>query len=203
MQRGTSTPPRAEGRAAPAAGPVRCVVLCAAGHAPPSVLLTALGRRGVDAILTTDPFAAMLALARSANDSSLAPDRHPALIVVEPARHGAGALEDLLDAATRRNPGLLIWEYDERERPPLRAWVRPGSAKAPANEPGTVVVPARSRHIGKPALRLTDAPLPDSPAPAPGAPKDEHDLSEPPENLLSDEELSMLLADDPNDHDPR
>lgn len=196
MQRGTSTSQRAEGRPAPGAGPARCVVLCAPETPAPGVLLAALGRRGVEAILTGDPFAAMLALTRATHERSPASDRHPALIVVEPARHGVGSLEDLLDAAARRTPGLVIWEYDERERPPLRAWVAPGAARRAANDPGVVVVPPRSRAVAKPALRLTDAPSPHEPG-------DEHDAADPRENLLSDEELSMLLADDPTDHDPR
>jgi hypothetical protein len=181
------------------------VILCPGGADAPSVLLAALRKRAVEPVLTRDPFAAMLAIMRlapgaSADDAAPGEGQWPpALIVVEPARAEDAALEDLLDAAPRRAPGLVVWQYDEHARPPLRALLRRKAAQPPANDAPAVVVPPKGRRPATPTLRLTGEPAPNDhfgraePATEP----------DPPENLLSDEELSMLLADDLNEPDAR
>lgn len=180
------------------AGAVRCVVLCAKGDHPPEVLLAALQKRGLEPESASDPFRAMLALTRQPPSDDLgATGRPPALIVVEPERFASATLEDLLDAAPRRAPGLVIWEYDERARPPLRARLAPARSSPPApptNAPPARSVETRPRRPEAP-LRLTGERLPVPP----GAPP----VDDTPENLLSEEELTMLLADETPDHDDR
>lgn len=170
------------------------MALCPPGEAPPRVLMDALTRRGVEALLTGDAFEAALLLARVLRESGQA-GAPPALILIEPSRHRPAALEDLLRVARRRWPGVALWRYDAAARPPLRAMAagaafsdHDASQRGRTNGAPEVVVSPRAGRRPSPELRLTEDVAPrrdedDQPAQAPSA-------------LLSEEELAMLLSDD-------
>jgi hypothetical protein len=174
------------------------VVLCLPDQSPPEILVKALENRRVEPLTTDDAFKAMVLLARAglANEA-----RSPVLIVVEPASQNAGRLEDLIRVVRRRQPGVALWRFDANSRPPLRAFTASGfsdhashSNGAANGDPRVVVSPrgnAPARPSAPPQLRLTDGPA-------------KHDRpDEAPSALLSEEELTMLLADDFDDQNAR
>ncbi len=178
----------------------RAVVLCAPG-APgtpaPRTLLDALARRGVDALVVHDAFAAALVVARCADDAP------PALIVVEPDAHRSGLIEDLVRAVRRRFPGVALWRFEESARPPLRAlgsamFSEQGAERGKeSNGSASVVVRSGARRAqglpAPPVLRLTGEPKAKRSSEQ-GAPSEAP--QEAPSALLSEEELAMLLSDD-------
>lgn len=120
-------------------------------------------------------------------------------------------------SAHRYVPGLTVWTYDPKGKPQLRAYVEPvevneaegiEAARAPASQtalrPGAVF-------RGVPKLRLTDDPQIEPKARSGGSPaaagqqpqgtdgSENGDLEAPAglSGLLTDEELAMLLADEP------
>ena len=188
------------GKKTPAERGVRCVVLTAA-HAPagaPADLTEALRRRGIQPVMAAGAYAAVAAMseAKAAGGGDLA------LVVVEPARAlPAGMLDRLLGTLERHIGEVALWTYDEASSPRLRAMERRRAAtRHDASEEERV---RRARPKSPPALRLT-----------PGWPE-EHGLDETnllrsgpvdestpprapsPADMLTEQELSMLLADGP------
>lgn len=164
--------------------PIRCVLLCLAPRTPAD-LDESMRKRN---LAPTRCASAFMALAE------LCAERVPvALIVVEPDTiPGVG---DLVDAATRYAPYATLWRYDASSPQRLRAFEIPSvRASAPA--------PAPSVARATPRLRL--AAIDDAPPATSGASGGASAApSRPPASLLSEDELSMLLSDDPRDAEGR
>jgi hypothetical protein len=184
----------------------RCVVWCDDPAGPPARLLAALSKHGLNIEICENALTAAAALARRARAPGLT-----VLVLVEP--------EDLPDAqrlaamVERRWSAVRCWEY--------RGVLGRRAASAPARSNESLqptphqaepllapepVVPVRDRTaLGGANLRLTGA-LPATPVSSPI--KGEVEFSDvantaPPRHLLTDAELDMLLAPEPEGSDPR
>ncbi|GJM19048.1 MAG: hypothetical protein DHS20C14_12610 [Phycisphaeraceae bacterium] len=159
----------------------RCVVVVGAGREPEPSLLEALGRHGLTPRVVSSPHAALAELCRRGRE------RRVLLIAdadsVAPARR-------VMRAAERYAPGAAWWIYEPGANPPLRAFVDQAE-ESPRDDidPFAPAEPA-SRAAGSPMLRLiaADEPLPPIPEGDDAEPTTEH--------LLSNDELTMLLAED-------
>lgn len=166
---------------------MRCVALCVGHDALPPDLDAALRKRAVPTVIRRNVYDAL---------AELCAERAPAaLIIVEPNATPHAA--ELLDACAKYAPHATLWRYDGDADERLRAFTHaPGAHQPkPPETPDVVVRPAVAQsmrpHPPRPALRL--APTDDHSAPLP---PDAHDP--PPASVLSDDELSMLLGDEPN-----
>jgi hypothetical protein len=156
-------------RGGAAGGAPRAVVLVPAEAAPPSALMRVLGRKGVDAVLSPDEPAVMVELARG-----------PAVAVVladgDPPQRQATRRE-LLAAVRRYYPKTPVWHYGRNR----------------AGQPTLSVLGEAQRSVERQTLR---SPPPRS---TPQPPKQAR--STPPSadesELISEEELRMLLEPDP------
>lgn len=160
-------------------GSARCAVWHAPGVAPPEDLLRALSGRGVWATAVTSAY---LALA----ECCAVPSDRAALVMVDPE----GSLPDgrvraIVEAMGKYAPSSPIWVYDERSTHRLRAYV-------PAPTPSITSGPIR-RPMSPPRLRLAG-----DPGIEPGAPMPVPELKGA-GSLLTDEELAMLLSDEPSE----
>lgn len=157
-------------------GAARCAVWHAPGTSPPSDLLKALSGRGVSPRPVTSPY---LALAECCAD----PADRAALVMVDPE----GSLPDgrvraMMDAMSKYAPASPVWVYDERSAHRLRAYVpEPGApGGGPVARPSA---PPRLRLAGDAGHEVGEG---ESRVVTPGA-----------GSLLTDEELAMLLSDEP------
>jgi len=173
---------------------VRCVVLAPDGV--PAALSASLERRGVVAQVVADPFRAMAA-AMTAVRAGEAP---VALLVVEPGRVHRSA--ELVRAVERFAPQVNRWRYDADGEPKLRGFVLEQAEVTGGN--GVSMAPgagARSfPHHAPPTLRLTGEMAPTGPAEElAGADEEraEEEMAGGARELLTDEELEMLLSDGP------
>lgn len=168
-----------------------CVLLRPRGMSAPADLIAALKRRAAGLTECDDPHAAMAELCRRASPGRDAKPTHLILTLVEPAR--ILGLDDLRAAIDAYAPGVATWVYDHTANPRLRAAEpRVTSTRRPPPRP-----PARPTDT--PSLRLTgSAAIEAKPAQASPAPADPTPSSPPrttsAADLLSDEELSMLLS---------
>ncbi len=163
---------------------------------PPSALMRALSNKGVVPSICTDVFSAMAKLARLARTAPASPC---VLVVIEPS--GVSRSSELIEAVERNIAGARCWAYEESANPSLRAIVLNGEDK------DQITVPARNTQRGE-QCRTTEAPAPSqTPSHAGSAPL-EHDVDESgddealhvpegePSDVLTSQELAMLLGDD-------
>ncbi len=176
-------------------GEVRCVVLAPEGV--PSALSASLARRGVAASEVRDPFQAMADVLRASREES----GIVTLLVVEPERVHRSA--ELMRAVERFAPEVNRWRYDADSEPKLRGYVLDRGEVTTTN--GMDPTGGRMGFGGRvdtPPLRLAGADL--SPAGAseiaetlPDEEGAEEEAARSARELLTDEELEMLLSDGP------
>jgi len=197
----TSAPPPESARR-----PV-CVLLLAPGEvSPPEDLLAALSRRGLRPVPAATPFRAMAQLASRAAESPDGATRAGALIIVEPARQAARLLDDLIHSLDRYLPGAAVWAYERGAEQRLHRLERDP-------EPDIVVREQEARASmrngaagsgGEPSLRLRrdeeDASIEDAPPTDDDSRElDDSDTQADSGDLLSQEEISMLMREDDED----
>jgi hypothetical protein len=175
--------PREAGAGASAA---QCVLWCdPAGPVPPALAST-LAAKGVEVVRIGGPHAALAEICLAARSGGA---RHVILLFVEP--RGLPMAADVQAAAARLAPRAAFWRYEETANPRLAAVVESEVPRGPraAEELGPAEAPpVRPVRVGgAPALRLAG----EGAAPA----SDEGD-GVPARQLLTAEELAMLLADD-------
>lgn len=202
----------------------RCVLWHAAGAAGAAADLEArLVGRGVEVLHATDPYGAMAELCMAARNGERAggADRAHDCVPLSLVLISPGALPlagELVVAARHHVPAAVVWAYDPTPSPTLRpvaesdidAWLGASGAATPTRADVTSdisTVPAARVGLPRahpPRLRLTDdgaveasRQRPDDMiGPAPNAAQDEDPA---PRQLLTQEELAMLLADDEPD----
>jgi hypothetical protein len=157
------------------AGPC-CVLWTPAGHEPPRELLASMERRGLSWVAAQDGYSAMAEiLLRKRTDNG---GRSVVLVLVHPTKLDLSGI--VVDAVGRFAGPVAVWRYDPEAHPVLAA--------AQRHELATVFV--RTESIEPRPIRK---PEPKPQAPIPMEEEDEPTAT----SLLSDEELSMLLADKP------
>ncbi|UYV12850.1 MAG: hypothetical protein NCW75_00850 [Phycisphaera sp.] len=153
-----------------------CVLWTPAGQEPPRELLASLERRGLAWVAAQDGYSAMaeiLLRQRASNGTKSA-----VLVLVHPTKLDLSGI--VVDALGRFAGPVAVWRYDPEAHPVLAA--------AQRHELATVFV--RTESIEPRPVRAPE------PKPKPPSPKEEED--EPTaSSLLSDDELSMLLAERP------
>jgi len=156
-------------------------------------LREALSRRSVDVRQCSGAADAMAELMLHERDRRARRTREPIVVVfVSPERTDTPG--ELFEAASRFAPSAVFWEYQTSPVPRLAGY-RPSIPTPPAE----AARPAAPRHE-QPRLRLAigDQESGDDSSPAPSTP--DHSKSSTPQShasLLSDEELAMLLGDEP------
>lgn len=196
----------------------QCIVWHAPDRYPPSVLRDALERRGIEPRQFAEPHAALAALCITAQEAR----RGSVVIflVVEP--EGIGPVADVVEAVRVYAPGARLWLYSESEHDQLRQITDEDVIRWGRRASGGRERPAVDPDAGPPKLKLVDhgdpveeafGPDQDPNGGSTGGP-DEGDVghagadddagdAEDPNSLLTDDELSMLLDDDPPDEDDR
>jgi hypothetical protein len=186
-----------------APAPAGCVMLSPPHAVAPAALRGAFEKRGLTTIEARTRFEAMGAMLRAAERAGVltgqAAGRGVVLVVVEPASHDDVGVDELLASVEKYLPRAVVRAYEAGAEPALRPIDRPSP------EPEVVVrreaARAAESHLRngtarpEPTLRLhrdEDAALPAEAH----ANADPDALDEVAENLLSAEELDMLLADD-------
>lgn len=157
-----------------------CVLWTPAGQEPPHELLASIERRGLDWVSAQDGYAAMTEVLLRRRDG-----QHPrsaVLVLVHPTKLDLSGL--VVDALGRFAGHVAVWRYDPQGQPVLAA--------AQRHELATVFVRTeqgdpRPRRASEPQSRLEPKPQPE----------DTRDDEPTAASLLSDEELSMLLAHRP------
>ncbi len=175
---------------------IQCVLWHPRGSEPPAELIALLHERGIQPIIRDDRYTAFAKLcvrhARAVHDQS---DQPLALLLIDSA--DLDGVDEVVEAAAMYAPRAVCWVYQEGQG--LRAYAtRPKTARN--DQPTT---PAPTVHPPKPAAPESAPPTPHTPAPSlrlagqgPLAPLEENDQDK---SILTDEELSMLLADDDKD----
>jgi len=136
----------------------------------------------------------------------------PVVLLLDRLAHEAAA-QALAASAHRYVPGLTVWMYDPRSKPQLRAYVEPVREDESDVIESVRTAPAvkgprpAATFRGSPKLRLTDDPpiepkgrLATEGTVELGVDSSENEPSDGPaalSSLLTDEELAMLLADEP------
>jgi len=197
--------------ATPAApGGIRCVAALAPGGLVPDALARAMHKRGLPVAWRRGAYEALLEVVRNT--------RGVALVIVEPAAFPNDQPARLARAAARHAPDLVVWRYDaaETERSTLRPFATTGApistpdgrSAEPEDEQEPAVVVTRPAAFEPAAFesgpRLRLAGLHETPAG--GDPHDDEDDGDglgardeapaTPSELLTSEELTMLLGDD-------
>lgn len=199
----------------------RCVLWHAAGAAAAAMELEArLVGRGVEVVHAMDPYRAMAELCVAAKrgdaapGSNGAPERVPlSLVLISPG--GLPLAGEVVIAARHHVPVAVVWAYEAAPTPTLRpvaeadveAWLEASDGASAGRRGATSDIPRESgaratvRRAGPPRLRLTDDPVVEAPGRRPDEMigPDAHaegDEDPSPRQLLTQEELAMLLADD-------
>jgi hypothetical protein len=168
-----------------------CVLLSDPQRTPaPPELRRVLDRKGVTVVPCPDAYGAMAAIVQRRHRAG--PRAPTVLLVVEPDQTPQSA--ELASNVRKYAPAVVCWRYSQKDEQPL------GILEVPSE----VVVPEpKPRHNGAaagPQLRLTGDPFVGE------EPQATEDADEAPEDdsgpVLTDEELRMLLSDDPED-EPR
>lgn len=198
---------------------VRCVVW--AKSQPPEALMGAMRRKGVEPIVTPDAFRAMAEVVQGGSMEQTS----AILVLVEPSElRGKKAM---LISCRRYAPGLRVWVYQSQapvqlrpieiaslvpepeEATPEHTFGGDPSATSPGRTPALRLVeaqtpPKRSRRSSNDESQAPDWRNQDS---LPGVSAAGRATDNPsgyrPSGLLTDEELAMLLADDPGDRKTR
>ncbi|MEQ8317681.1 MAG: hypothetical protein RIE77_02685 [Phycisphaerales bacterium] len=171
-----------------AASTTCCVLWTPAGTDPPAELLASLERRSLSWVGVQDGYSAMaeILMRRRSGESP----KSAVLVLVHPTKLDLSGL--VVDALGRFAGPVAVWRFDPDAQPVLAA--------AERHELATVFVRTQE---GEPrrADQSQDRPPPSSPAASSDEgerrqvePEDEEPTAS---SLLSDEELSMLLADRP------
>lgn len=157
-----------------------CVLWTPAGTQPPAELLASLERRSLSWVGVQDGYSAMteILLRQRAGEGS----KSAVLVLVHPTKLDLSGL--VVDALGRFAGPVAVWRFDPDAQPVLAA--------AQRHELATVFVRTQEGEP-RPADTSRDRPSPEA-GPSPGEPEDEEPTTS---SLLSDEELSMLLADRP------
>ncbi len=178
----------------------RCIVCVPRGASAPEPLLSSLHKRDVDVVVCDDPYRALVESMRA--DGAAAMSAQPAAsLVVICSPTSVDLSGELVQRVRRYSPRTTTWSYDEQHTPALRPATPADTARWPGS-PAPVVPAAGSASMyytgasnGRMAtprsevpLRLVDALEPDRR----GAPHDAR-----PQELLTAEELAMLLGDEP------
>lgn len=191
-------------------GPVaRCVLWHAAGSDAPAELEAKLRARGIEVVSVRGPYAALAEICSAAHEPDRVaasngdpPPRRPlSLVLVNPGSlPGAPAV---LRCVERFAPRAVVWDYDPGPPPRLTPTAQRAAAddrgfdapvRASDNPPGPG--PARDHQPRAARLRLTDPGMMDPPHATPDdmmGPARPGREGDPPRQLLSAEELSMLL----------
>lgn len=186
---------RGPGAGAPPDAPrARCVVLHPEGRPPREGLLAALGRHGLDVVVSSSPHLAFAEVCRAGVRGQAV---RRVLLLTEPER--MVGTDRLALALERYCPGAVCWVYQPGANPPVRGYVLKGAVGgvvSPSPEPVRLAVepskPAPARRAGSPMLRLIEAPD------GPPAASEESE----PSRILTGEELTMLLAEGGKDGRP-
>lgn len=159
-----------------------CVLWTPEGVPPPDELLASLERRSLDWVGVHDGYSAMteILLRRRAGEGP----KSAVLVLVHPTKLDLSGL--VVDALSRFTGPVAVWRFDPDAQPVLAA--------AQRHELATVFVRTQE---GEPRPARTPGPGP-RPQPSDARPTPEPEEDEPTaSSLLSEEELSMLLADRP------
>lgn len=166
---------------------VRCAAVVPPGIPEPADLRSAMRRRGIEMSCFHDVYAALLHLLACAEDDSAA------LIFVEPALLEHNQARRLARAGERRLHRLTLWSFasENGERARLRPYETP---RADPSAP-----PRQASEEATPRLRLAgfheeDA---DEPVLEDETPEPQSYDAEAPSDLLTSEEIAMLLDDGP------
>lgn len=157
-----------------------CVLWTPPGEHPPRELLASLQRRNLAWVGVQDGYSAMteILLRRRVGGGP----RSAVLVLVHPTKLDLSGL--VVDALARFTGPVAVWRFDPDAQPVLAA--------AQRHELATVFVRTEQ---GDPRPR--QSPEPQSPPEPKPTPEDTRDDEPTAASLLSDEELSMLLADRP------
>ncbi len=160
----------------PKIGPC-CVLWTPAGQEPPRELLASLERRGLAWVAAQDGYSAMaeILLRQKVGNGT----KSAVLVLVHPTKLDLSGM--VVDALGRFAGPVAVWRYDPEAHPVLAA--------AQRHELATVFV--RTESIEPRPIRTPE------PKPQASLPKEEEDDEPTATSLLSDEELSMLLAERP------
>ncbi len=216
--------PTGASKGAPAKPKARCVLWCASGTKPEPELVDALHRRReVETEVVNSGYEAFAVLCQRAAQAKVTGD-HAVLLLVEPAKLG-GAVR-VMESAAIYAAASSTWAYDRsspeklrgvsiddvaaiiQPKPAAQAWpgkpteshtevkvagVITGPRPTPMSTGDSGIISSAKVSIDPPQLRLTGgdavppAQEPDEPTPPPAS------------HLLTDEELAMLLASEPDD----
>jgi hypothetical protein len=189
---------------------MRCVVCHPVGAELPGELFASLSKRMGRITICTDMYGALAecCLIERARDDQEA-RAGGVLVIVHPRQMPEGDAARLVEAARNYAPSIALWRYDRSANPKLRAVVEEDVARAfaltsptvstPAHDPGVTERPAppvvQTRPIGDFAPKqMNGAGRPPQQTPArPGARAS---------SMLTEDELRMLLSNDPMDAGP-
>ena len=170
-----------------APGP-RCVLWVPAGQEPPRELIASLERRGLRWTVAQDGYEAiadmLLRIGKAGPQSAV-------LVLVHPTQLDLSGL--VVDSLERYGGPVAVWRFDPSTQPVLGKAQRPELATVFTR---TERVSVRPRPRPQPAAQTAPPrPMPATPInPTGGGEADEEPTAA---SLLSDEELSMLLAEKP------
>lgn len=180
---------------------VSCVLWTPRGTLPPRELEAELSKKGITHRASDNAHGAMALLVGRTVSEQGAQLPVRVLILVEPTQ--LKETQALLNAMNRYTPDAARWVYDSGANPALRALVEGDVAivqDTPIQARPAPMEPFRAGHAPRTErrpLRLVDAPE-FAPAPLmPSEPGDNDDRQFPEGSRLTDEELTMLLGDDP------
>lgn len=160
-----------------------CVLWTPAGTKPPTELLASLERRSLSWVGVQDGYSAMteILLRQRTGEGT----KSAVLVLVHPTKLDLSGL--VVDALGRFAGPVAVWRFDPDAQPVLAA--------AQRHELATVFVRTQEGEPRQAAPSSQDRPRPSPKAePMQSEPEDEEPTTA---SLLSDEELSMLLADRP------
>lgn len=203
------TPSVTESVSPQSVGRMICVLLHEPETEPSLRLCRALGNKGLEVRTCTDRYAALRMICRTGRETGVT---LRVLLLVEPRRL-AGVVE-LVELVKIYAPGAVCWMYTDSPPEQVREvrWEDLGSWHG-VEEAGVSPYPAGLIH--EPSLRIVNGPerVPDvrageragldsgDPAREPRRMDREDERRTDPEPVLTDDELSMLLADDLGEHD--
>lgn len=196
MSRGSET--RSESPTGPRK--VCCVLWTPRGTLPARELDAELSKKGISHRASDNAHGAMALLVGWAVGAQESHSTVRVLILVEPSR--LTGTQALLNAMNRYTPDAARWVYDSGANPTLRALVEgdvtivPEATSQTRPAPGEPFRAGRSPRTERRPLRLVEGPAPREPL-SPEQPGDNGDRLVPDGARLTDEELAMLLGDEP------
>lgn len=166
---------------------VRCILWHAPRANVPEALLTALDRRGVGFVARSNPFGACAEACALARDKS--PHEKVVLLLVEPGT--LPRVAEVADTLHEYAPDVVLWSFEAAATPQLRAYVA-SEPRIPEPTPPSPLPPPQVQIPNGLRERLGQiSPRPNA-TPAP-------EVEPLGRSLLSQEELAMLLSDEPRE----